>query len=52
MEVGGTRTAQYPPRDRPGIQNGPNSREARPRLRAHGLNHRSPQIVAHPVCLA
>ena len=52
MEVGGTRTAQYLPGDRPEIQNRPDSREARPRLRAHGLNHRSPQVVAHPVCLA
>ena len=49
VEVGGTRTAQYLPRDRPGIQNGPNSRGARPRPRAHGLNRRPPQVVGHPV---
>ena len=50
MEVGETRTAQYPPGDRPGIQNGPDSRGARPRPRAHGQNRRPPQVVGHPVC--
>ena len=50
MEVGGTRTAQYLPRDRPGIQNEPDSRGACPRPRAHGMNRRPPQVVVHPVC--
>ena len=50
VEVGGTRTAQYPPGDRPGIQNWPDSRGARPRRRDHGLNHRPSQVVVHPVC--
>ena len=36
VEVGETRTAQCPPGDRPGVQNEPDSREARPRPRAHG----------------
>ena len=44
------RTAQYPPGDRPGIQNLPGSRGVRPRPRAHGRNHRPPQVVGHPVC--
>ena len=50
VEVGETRTAQCPPGDRPGIQNGPDSRGARPRPRAHGRNRRTPQVVGHPVC--
>ena len=50
MEVGGTRTAQYPPGGRPGTQNGPDSREASPRPRAHDRNHRAPQVMGHPVC--
>ena len=50
VEVGETRTAQCPPGGHPGVQSGPDSNEARPRLRAHDLNHKSPQIVAHPVC--
>ena len=28
------------------------SRVAPPRPRAHGPNHKSPQVVGHPVCLA
>ena len=36
VEVGGTRTAQCLPGDRPGSQNKPDSHEARPRLRARG----------------
>ena len=28
------------------------SREARPRPRAHGRNHKPPQVVVHPVCPA
>ena len=52
MEVGGTRTAQYPPGDRLGIQNEPDSRGARPLSRAHGRNHRPPKVVVHPVCLS
>ena len=50
VEVGGTRTAQCLPGDRPGSQNGPDSREARPRPRARGRNRRLPQVVGHPVC--
>ena len=50
MDVGGTRTAQHPPGDRPGIQNGRDSHEARPRPRPHDRNHRAPQVVGHPVC--
>ena len=49
VEVGGTRTGQCPPRDRPGVHNEPDNREDRPRLRAHGRNHRPPQVVGHPV---
>ena len=37
-------------RDRPRIQNGPDSRRARPRPRAYGRNRRPPQVVVHPVC--
>ena len=50
VEVGETRTAQCPPGDCPRVQNGPDSREARPRPRAHGRNRRPPQVVVHPVC--
>ena len=52
VEVGGKRTAQSPAGDRPRVQSGPNSREARPRPRAHGQNRRPPQVVVHPDCLA
>ena len=50
VEVGGTRTAQCPPGDRPGVHNELDNREARPCLRAHGRNRRPPQVVGHPVC--
>ena len=49
VEVGETRTAQCPPGDRLGVQNGPDSREAPPRPRAHGRNRRPPQVMVHPV---
>ena len=49
-EAGETRTAQCPPGDRPEVQNEPDIHEARPRSRAHGWNHRPPQVVVHPVC--
>ena len=52
VEVGETRTAQCPPEDRSGIQNGPDRREARPRSRAHGRNRRPPLVVVHLVCLS
>ena len=50
VEVGGTRTGLCPPGNRPGIHNGPDNREDRPRPRAHGRNRRPPQVVGHPVC--
>ena len=50
VEVGGTRIAQCLPRDRPGSQNGSDSREARPRSRARGRNRRPPQVAGHLVC--
>ena len=50
--VGERRTAQCHPGDRLGVQNGPDSRGAPPRLRAHGQRHKSPQVMRHPVCLA
>ena len=50
--VGERRTTQCHHGDRPGVQNGPDSRVAPPRPRAHGSNHKSPQVVGHPVCLA
>ena len=52
VEVGGTRTGQRLPGDRPGIHTEPDSHAARPRPRAHGWNHRPPQIAGHPVCLS
>ena len=52
VEVGEKRTAQCPPGDRPGVQSGPDSREARPHPRAHGRNRKPPQVVVHPVCPA
>ena len=52
VEVGEWRTAQCHPGDRPGVQSGPDSRGARPHLRAHGPNRKSPQVVVHPVCPA
>ena len=50
VEVGGARTDQCPLGDRPGSHNEPDNREARPRPRAHGRNHRLPQVAGHPVC--
>ena len=50
VEVGGTRTGLCPPGGRPGIHNGLDSREDRPRPRAHGRNRRPPQVVGHLVC--
>ena len=43
------RTGQCPPGDRPGVQNEPDSREARPRPRARGRSRRPPQVAGHPV---
>ena len=42
VEVGGTRTGLCPHGDLPGIHNGPDNREDRPRSRAHGQNRRPP----------
>ena len=50
VEMGGTRTAQCPSGDRPGVHNEPGNREARPRPMAHGRDRRPPQVVGHPVC--
>ena len=50
--VGEWRTAQCHLGDRLGVQKGPDSRGARPRPRAHGQRHKSPQVVVHLVCLA
>ena len=50
VEVGGTRTGLCPHGDLPGIHNGPDNREDRPRSRAHGQNRRPPQVMGHPVC--
>ena len=50
VEVGGTRTGQCLPRDRPGIHNEPDNHDARPRPRAHGQNRRPPQVTGHLVC--
>ena len=50
VAVGGTRTGQWLPGDRPGIYNEHDTHEARPRLRAHGHNHMAPQVAGHPVC--
>ena len=52
VEVGGTRTGQCLFGDRPGIHNEPDTHEARPRPRAHGRNHITPQVAGHPVCPA
>ena len=52
VEVGEKRTAQCPPGDRPRVQSGPDSREARPRPRAHGRNRKPPQVMVHSVCPA
>ena len=52
VAVGGTRTGQCLPGDRPGIHTEPDSRAARPRPRAHGRNHMAPQVAGHPVCPA
>ena len=46
------RTTQCHPRDRPGVQNEPDTRGALPRSRAHGSSHTSPQVVVYPVCHA
>ena len=48
--VGGTRTGQCLPGDRPGIHNEPDTHGARPRPRAHGRNHMAPQVAGHQVC--
>ena len=50
VEVGGTRTSQCLPEDRPGSHTGPDSRAARPRPRAHDRNHMAPQVAGHQVC--
>ena len=50
VEVVEKRTARCPPGDRPRVQSGPDSHEARPCPRVHDLNRRSPQVVVHPVC--
>ena len=50
VEVGGTRTGQCLPEDRPGSHTEPDSRAARPRPRAHDRNHRPPQVAGHQVC--
>ena len=52
VEVGGTRTGQRLPGDRPGIHNEPDTHETRPRLRARGRSRRPPQVAGHPVCPA
>ena len=51
-KVGALRNAQCHPGDRLGVQSEPDSRGAHPRPRAHGPNYKSPQVMAHPVCLA
>ena len=50
VEVGGTRTAQCLPEDRPRSHTEPDSRAARPRPRAHDRNHMAPQVAGHQVC--
>ena len=52
VEVGGTRTGQCLPGDRPGIHIEPDTHEARPRPRAHDRNHMAPQVAGHHVCPA
>ena len=46
------RTAQCHPRDRLGVQNGPDNHGAHPRPRAHCPSRMSPQVVVHPACHA
>ena len=50
VEVGGKRTGQCLPEDRPGSHTEPDSRAARPHPRAHDWNHMAPQVVGHQVC--
>ena len=50
VEVGGTRTGQCLPGDRPGSHTELDSRAARPRPRAHDQNHRPPQVAGRQVC--
>ena len=50
VEVGGMRTGQCPPGDRPGIHNEPDNHGDRPRPRAHGQNRRPPEVAGHPIC--
>ena len=50
VEVGGTRSGQCLPEDRPRSHTEPDSRAARPRLRAHDRNHMDPQVARHQVC--
>ena len=52
VEVGGTRTGQCLPEDRPGSHTEPDTHEARPRPRAHARNHRPSQVAGHQVCPA
>ena len=47
VAVGGMRTGQCLPGDRLGIHTEPDTHEARPRPRAHGLNHMAPQVAGH-----
>ena len=52
VEVGGTRTSQCLPENRPGSHTEPDTYEARPRPRAHARSHRPPQVAGHQVCPA
>ena len=52
VEVGGSRTGQCLPRDRPRSHTELETHKARPRPRAHDQSHMAPQVAGHQVCPA
>ena len=50
VEVGGMRTGQCFPGDRPGNHTEPETHKAHPRPRAHDQSHMTPQVAGHQVC--
>ena len=52
VEVGGLRTGQCLPGDRPGIHTELETHKSHPRPRAHDQSHMAPQAAGHQVCPA
>ena len=52
VEVGGSRTGQCLPGDRPGSHTELETHKSHPRPRAHDQSHMAPQAAGHQVCPA